>query len=191
MTFVRPTKRVTQAMAEALDIEDAKRQLRITHSSEDSEISRLITSARIAFESAHEHTVMQTEWEMSLQCFPTIIEMRWMPVISITSIKYTDVNGVEQTVDPADYTLKKLDVQEEYIELVLDKSWPSTYPCKDAVRVRYQAGYADAVSVPEDIKVWMKDLITYKFMNKGDDPVDDSRMKPSYLTEQYNGSAKF
>jgi hypothetical protein len=58
------------------------------------------------------------------------------PIIGITSIKYVDVDGAEQTIDAADYVL--------YGDTVTFKqTW--SQPClgdyADPIRIRYQAGY--------------------------------------------------
>lgn len=66
------------------------------------------------------------------------------PVASPVSVKYVDVHGVEQTVSPDDY------------ELIDDAIWfhpswrfPALYRRPDAVRIRYQAGYAPTDVPPE------------------------------------------
>lgn len=73
------------------------------------------------------------------------VQLPYPPVISVTSVKYLDSDGVEQTVAPADYS-----VIGDTFWLLPDGSWPSVGYYPDAVRVRYQAGYE---TVPESIRV--------------------------------------
>ena len=64
------------------------------------------------------------------------------PVQSITSIKYTDASGVEQTVDSGTYYLAG-----GRIMLLPAMSWPS-YARTASVKVTFVSGYGDA---PEDV----------------------------------------
>ncbi len=58
------------------------------------------------------------------------------PVIKVVSISYLDRDGVEQTIDEADYRFA-----DKRVWFGLGYSFPSTQCAPDAVRVVYQAGY--------------------------------------------------
>jgi uncharacterized phiE125 gp8 family phage protein len=58
------------------------------------------------------------------------------PQVSITSVKYLDDAGVEQTVGGADYELLGRE-----LALVPNAAWPSPASRREAVRIRYRAGY--------------------------------------------------
>lgn len=58
------------------------------------------------------------------------------PIISIDTIKYIDDAGAEQTVSSAIYELLGREVV-----LKPDASWPSPAARREAVRIRYSAGY--------------------------------------------------
>lgn len=73
-------------------------------------------------------------------------------VRSITSISYYDVDGTVQTVDDADYTLLN-GPGGSYIHFIDGDNIPSVFARPDAVMVTYQAGWADADSVPSAIKL--------------------------------------
>jgi len=66
-------------------------------------------------------------------------------------VKYVDAAGALQTLDPAEYQVR---TSEEPAELVpaYGKAWPGTRNQKDAVEVRYWAGYATAEEVPAAIR---------------------------------------
>jgi uncharacterized phiE125 gp8 family phage protein len=59
------------------------------------------------------------------------------PVVSVTSVKYLDSLGTEQTLDPANYEL-----QGDRIALTTDASSLCVYASHEPVRVRFVAGYA-------------------------------------------------
>lgn len=75
------------------------------------------------------------------------------PVIAITSIKYLDANGVEQTVASNQYRVIRGSLGDT-VYFVPDFSAPGYYCAPDAIRVAYTAGYDDSVNpkLPETIK---------------------------------------
>jgi uncharacterized phiE125 gp8 family phage protein len=91
----------------------------------------------------------QTWWQ-DFDCFQPCLRLPLFPVISVSSVKYTDTNGVEQTVDPESYSVQTDDLG-TYVEFIFNFASP---PLKQflpaAVRVEYVAGYADTPAVEAD-----------------------------------------
>jgi hypothetical protein len=74
----------------------------------------------------------------------------WSPI----TVKYIDVNGDEQTFDPANYV-----VFADKINLKPGAVWPEVATMRDAVRIEYPVGYGDtAASVPERLRTAVKYL---------------------------------
>jgi len=73
------------------------------------------------------------------------------PLVSVESVKYIDVDGVLQTLDPAKYTMRK-NVTPGEIVRAYAAEWPSTRAVDDAVQVEFTCGYGEAVAVPAAIK---------------------------------------
>jgi uncharacterized phiE125 gp8 family phage protein len=97
--------------------------------------------------------VTQT-WLLTLNCFPgRPIKMPLPPLQSITSIKYDDADGVEQTMDSADYRVIT-DTDPGFVQPI--DSWPSTKDQLGAVRIVYVAGYGDPEDVPEIIQQYVR-----------------------------------
>jgi hypothetical protein len=69
------------------------------------------------------------------------------PVSSITSVKYLDSTGAEQTLSSAVYTLISESLPPRLV-LKTGQSWPATYSADNAVRIRFVAGYGAASAVP-------------------------------------------
>lgn len=89
------------------------------------------------------------------------------PVISITSVKYTDANGGEQTIGSTNYTLKEDEIG-CYVEFITTYIPPTVGVESASVRVAYLAGYATATGVwtgPESIKQAMFLVIRQWFDN--------------------------
>jgi len=73
-------------------------------------------------------------------------------VQSITSLKYIDTDGAEQTIDAADYVLDNF-ASPGWVLPTYDTSWPDTRAVANAVRLQIVCGYGDAGSdVPEPIR---------------------------------------
>jgi uncharacterized phiE125 gp8 family phage protein len=64
------------------------------------------------------------------------LRLNFPPVISIASVAYLDATGATITADPASYRL----VDRELLPLY-GASWPDALTDREAVRVRYWAGY--------------------------------------------------
>lgn len=122
----------------------------------DAYITGLIQVARQACEDRIERTLISTPWRLKLDGFPDAIELLKPPVIEVQSLKYLDADGVERTVNPADYVV---DTTSEPAWLVPGpgKEWPETQSgAINTVTVDYTAGYgATAADVPAPLKHWM------------------------------------
>jgi uncharacterized phiE125 gp8 family phage protein len=147
---------------------EAKAHLRVDISDDDTLISSLIGAATLEAEHLMQRAVMPQTWALTLESFrpncshywltkrvPLGIELSRPPVTEIVSVEYVDTAGVLQTLDPSKYKL----VKGEYsgvIMPVFGQQWPSTRTEPEAVQITFNAGYADASSVPELIKAWIK-----------------------------------
>ena len=83
------------------------------------------------------------------------IDMTLPDVQEITSIKYLDSAGAEQTLSG---TVYELDADSTPSRALLKPSqdWPDTQDVPNAVRVRFTVGYgATAVDVPSNIRLWI------------------------------------
>lgn len=87
------------------------------------------------------------------------------PLQSVTSIKYIDENGVQQTLDSSLYTVDK-DSEPGWVFPAPGQSWPATKTIQNAVRVRYVAGYGDAAAVPAAIKLWIHAHLANSYRNR-------------------------
>jgi len=113
-------------------------------------------------------------WRQDDDTFWRSFPLPLAPVISITSLKYDDVDGVEQAVDPANYSLITKADGCAYVRMIDDFTIPSLKADGSAPRVRvtYKAGYPQAGSpaastVPDAIKQAMFLLIRHWFDNPG------------------------
>jgi len=132
--------------AEPLHVEDAKLHLRVTETDSDALIRSLITAALGYAEMFTRRQFVTATLRLTLDAFPAVIRLPRPPLASVTSIQYTDIDGVTQTLSSSDY---QVDGRSEpaRIQPAYGESWPSTRRELNAVTVTYVAGYATPVSV--------------------------------------------
>lgn len=152
---------------EPISAAEAKLHLRIDAADEDTLISALITAARVYCEGIQNRAYITQTLELSIDGFPwgRLIELPRPILQSVTSVKYTDVDGVEATF--TDYVVDA-DSYLGRIALKRDFNWPTvTLREIGAIKIQFVAGYgATAASVPAIVKQAMLLLIAYWYENR-------------------------
>lgn len=141
---------ITAPVSEPVTASEIQDHVRIEATDDDAAyLTTLITAARQSVENRLGRALMQQTWEVTFDRFPEsrLIHLPNPPLQSVTSVKYVDSNGTEQTLSSGNYTVRTAD-EPGTVQLDYDQTWPTTRPEEGAVRVRYVAGYADADSVP-------------------------------------------
>lgn len=111
--------------------------------------------------------IMPQTWELTLDEFPDAFQLTRIPAASVTSLKYYDGTGVQQTLSSDSYALDTADgYGPAYVVPAYAGSWPSTRDQVNAVALRYVAGYENAAAVPEPIKCWIKLMVAAMHANR-------------------------
>lgn len=157
---------ITAPAATPVTLAEAKGQLRIDHSDDDIMIDRLIAASTTYLDGyagiLGQALVTQT-WELVLDAFPCgPIQIPLGPLQSVTSVKYDDTNGDEQTFGPENYTVDTVS-KPGWVVLNSDASWPSTLDAINAVRVRFVAGFTD---VPQVLRHAILMLVGHFYENR-------------------------
>lgn len=147
-------KLIAPPSEEPVSLAEARAQCRIDGADEDGLLAALIMAAREQAEHATGRAFVTQTWELVQDAFPPAFVLRRPPIISLVSVKFLDLSGALQTLDPAD-TLLDLDSEPGYLVPAYGKTWPESCPIPNAVRVRYTCGYGAAASVPQSLKQWM------------------------------------
>lgn len=150
--FVGVWKQSVAPVIEPVSLEEAKANSRIVSDADDELIRRLIKVARTQFEEETGRQCCRATWQLKLDEFPNggeFIELPRPPLVSVSSITYTDTTGVSQTVSPSYYAVSTA-WEPGRIRLTYGYSWPATRDVKEAVTITYLAGYATAAEVPEN-----------------------------------------
>jgi uncharacterized phiE125 gp8 family phage protein len=153
---------ITGPAVEPLTVGEVKEHLHIDAAVADDDFDGMIRAAREEAEALTGRSLISRTWERVLHEFPAGgIELGWPPVLAITSIKYIDTAGVEQTLAVDHYTLDEVTTPGWVYPSIAYPTWPDTQSGRvNAVRVRFTAGYGtSAGSVPHSIRQWMKTRI--------------------------------
>jgi uncharacterized phiE125 gp8 family phage protein len=145
---------ITAPATEPVTLAEAKLHCKVDGTEDDALITALIAAARQQAEHRTGRALITQTLEVVLDAFPDAVKLPMPPAVSITSIKYIDMVGVQQTLDTSAYSLDK-DSQPGWVTPAYDTNWPETYNVPNAVRVRYVAGYGTAADVPQSIKAWI------------------------------------
>ena len=155
---------VTPPTSEPVTIAEAKVQLNIAVSDDahDLELASLIAAAREEWERDTSTALITRTIEHRMPAFSGIVKLTVRPVVSITSVKYIDEAGAEQTVASSDYYLDTDEVR------FLDAfTRPTTQTRSEAVRVTYTAGYGNSSAFcPQLDRMAIKLSLANRFENR-------------------------
>ena len=163
---------ITPPTTEPVSLQQAKDHLRLDHDSEDELVARLVSAARQLVESDTRRALVTQTWDYAVDYdWPSEDDKRLgavnrivlpkPPVQSVTSVKYIDTAGVEQTLASNQYLLRN-----GVIEPAYGVTWPSVREQMAAVTVRYVCGYGAASAVPEQIKHAIRLLVGHWFSHR-------------------------
>jgi len=162
---IRSTVRViTPPASEPVTMPEAKAQLSIgaNDDNHDMELVSMIAAAREEWERDTSIALITRTLEHRLPEFLSVITLSVRPAIAISSVKYMDANGVEQTVSSADYYLDGQEVR--FFNTFLR---PTLQDRSEAVRVTYTAGYgASSRLCPELDKMAIKLSLANRFEDR-------------------------
>ena len=146
-------KIVSRPGQEPVTLEEAKQHLRVEVAADDALIAALLLAAREWVEGqTGQALVTQTiDWFISYDWhYPLRLPIN--PVQSVTSVKYLDDDGVQQTLATDQYRVMA-HKSDSYIEPAYGVTWPSVYPVGDAIEVRFVVGHIDDTVSPPTVAV--------------------------------------
>lgn len=162
--MARKAVRTSEPAEEPLTTAEAKVHLGIASAvtGHDSWLEDTIVAIRHQWEHDTDTCLVDSTWQQTYECWPDEIELLRRPVSAIEHIKYYDTNGTLQTLASSNYRLDNGTVQPRVVwddMAVL----PALDTRPEAVIVTYSAGYADAASIPADVKHALKIALALQF----------------------------
>ncbi len=161
-------QRVVSPSAEPITLAEAKTQMRVEHSDDDTIIARFIDVA-IAFvdvNGALGKAMITQTWGEWLPSNLSTVTLTLGPVQSVAAIKYYDANNSLQTDTLSNYLV----LGTPSFTTIRPKAgfnWPVTFARDDAIKIEYVIGYGDASSsVPQTIRQALLLLVAHMYENR-------------------------
>lgn len=146
-------KVITPPTSEPITLAEAKANLRVVFDDEDADIERMIRAARQMAEERLNRALMPQTLAFAADGLYGALKVPRPPLRQLDSITYVDSDGAQQIL-ASGYWVDGF-TEPPMISAAYGTPWPSARAQAGAVVVQYQAGYADAASVPEPIRQWM------------------------------------
>lgn len=161
MTWGEPDHHWNLTTAPALEpftVAEAKAQIRSVSAQEDALIQGYIKAARQAAEDYLGRGLLTQSWTLSLSDFVDVIPLPMAaPLQSVTSVKYYDVNGTQQTLATTVYTVDTTS-RPGRIALAAGQVWPTLQSLRtvNRVQIEYVVGWTSRDLIPEAIRQGMR-----------------------------------
>jgi len=157
-------EQVSAPVALALTMADGRKALRLEDDDTalDTMIEIWVAGITAEAEAQTHRAFVNRGMRVTLDAFPDAIQLS-APTFSVEAVRYLDPDGVEQTLDPADYYVDKV-TKPGYIVPARGKAWPATEGHVNAVSVDYTAGYGPtAATVPAEVRLYIMARLTEMF----------------------------
>ena len=149
------TRLITPPAVEPVTLAALKLRCRVDHDEDDSILTGHIVTARQECEQRTQRALVTQTHRQTVDRFSDAFKLDWPPLQSVTSIKYDDTDGNEQTLDSASYIVDTASEPGYVVPAVLTE-WPDIIDRINAIRVTYVAGYGDAAAdVPQALRDWI------------------------------------
>jgi len=178
---------ITPPSEEPVSLERAKLHLRVDDDAEDDLITALITAARQYTEShTSKRWVSQglrltlPEWCCGAGDECGVLRLPCEPVSSVESVKYYATTGTLTTLVAGTDYQTWLDHFPPLVAPAPSKTWPTVETGRlGAIQIEFTAGYADAASVPENVKSAVLLCVGHWYEHRGDS--DDPNAIPASM----------
>jgi phage conserved hypothetical protein, phiE125 gp8 family len=143
-------KVIVEPKLEPVSLAEVKAQIGIQSTDTDSDalITRRIVEARKWAENYTGRALIEQTREERWDCF--VDEHECPSALTVVSVKYIDTDGVEQTLDAAQYVLDTYPFI-PHVRKAYDVTWPSVRYERNAVRIQYTAGYGPLATSVEPL----------------------------------------
>lgn len=145
----------SQPVTEPLTLTEVKNFLKIDTSDEDAYLTGLIVATRQLVETYLHRALITQTLRLNFDYFEERkIELWRAPIQSITSVKTTDPDNIQTTIDSANYYLLN-----DYLTFNDNYVFSGSLRSSQAIEIVYIAGYGSASDVPQAIKNAMLEQI--------------------------------
>lgn len=154
-------KQTAPPSAEPVSVAEVKAHVYVDHVDDDGEIAMLVAAARDHVERYCNLKIATQTVVAKCDGFDDLWYLPFGPIQTITSVKYVDTDGNEQTIDPSVYELRADDLDASIVTQ-FGKSWP-TRRAGSRISVTAVVGFTD---LPPAIKHALLLLVAVGFKDR-------------------------
>lgn len=150
-----------------LTLTEVKLHLRVDHSDEDALIGILQGAAVDTCQQLTGRSIMAQGWKLTLNGWADAVRLPYPEISAVSSIKYFDEEGAQQTLDSSMYELIG-----DTVHKTSGATYPELWDGPGVVEINYTAGYsagneaAQQAAVPYGIKAWLLLTIGTLYANR-------------------------
>ncbi len=153
---------------EPVSVSEVMEHTRIDDPEETPWLQSAISAARQLCETFTKRTFCSTTLRLNLDEFPWFDFVLPRPnLVSVTTIKYLDTSGVQQTLSASAYSVDSRSTPGRIVA-VYNTDWPAYRNFTNSIEVIYVAGYGAATAVPESVKNAIKFTVADWYSNRED-----------------------
>jgi uncharacterized phiE125 gp8 family phage protein len=132
---------IAAAASAPVDLEEVKLWCKIETDADDAIVEMLISAAAEQVQAFLGKAINEQTWLITLPSLVDVVELHPGPVIEVLSIKYLDVDRVQQTLDPAFYIEDTISVPARLVRDP-DQTFPQTASSSipNVVEIEFNAG---------------------------------------------------
>lgn len=170
---------VTAPTQDPVSLAEARAQCKVDVSDDDALIVGYLLAARQYVEIYTRRALITQTWDQVADELGSEIVLCKPPVQSVTSVKYLDEAGTEQTLASNQYRLISRDTGEAVIVPAYGVTWPTPQAVERAVTVRFVAGYGSGPSaMPETIRQAILLMVAHWYKNRETTAAQDLKEIP-------------
>lgn len=160
---------LTPPVSEPVTLAEVKAHLRVEQNADDSLLSALITAARLLVEQQTGRALLPQTWRLWLDMWPDDVKLVLPkpPLRSVTNVTLYAADDSSAVWTSSAYRVDSA-VQLGQIQLREGQGWPSLSRSQSGLSITFVAGYADATSVPEPLKLAIKHLVAHWYERRGE-----------------------
>lgn len=169
---------VYTAAAPLLQLDEIKGYLRVTHTADDYDLVRMVAAATAEAEEIMGRSLARRTYDYTIDAWPAerSLILPMPPLVSVTSVTYTDVDGASATFDSASYRINTA-ATPGLLALKTGYEWPTvTLSETGAIVIRYVAGY-EFTLIPPRWKHLVAALVSIDFENRDGLSTDAERQR--------------
>ena len=156
----------TAPTIEPVTVAELRDHAHIDTGADDTALAVYAAAAREYIENYTNRQLISASWTWTLDEIPELFRPRRSPLISVTSLKYYDTAGVQQTLSSATYAVDA-STEPGRIALAYGQSWPSVRAQQDAVELIFLAGYGlTTATVPAQLRLAIMQLAAHWAENR-------------------------